>query len=1063
TIKSFIRPFALSHAPLLRMGLLKLAQEKYMLLVDMHHIISDGMSTQVLVQDFSALYEGKNLPGINGHYKDYAEWQNREKVNKKIRAQGDYWEKVYEGEIPVLDLPADYPRPVVKSFAGDSITFKIDHETFNALKVLALEMGATPYIVLLALYNVLLAKLSGQEEIIIGSPVAGRSHADLEKIIGMFVNTLAFRNYPSGEKRFIDFLEEVKEITLKGFENQEYPYEDLIEKIIVNRDVSRNPLFDTMFVLQNTGSQKIELPGLKLAPFAYENKTAKFDLVLSGSEEDDELFFTFEYCTKLFKKETIERFIIYFNNIITHIVENKNRRISGLTILTEAEKNRILFEFNNTGADYPQDKTIQQLFAEQVERTADGIAVYGRGQTGAMVITYHQLHEQSNRLAHLLIEKGVGPDTIVAIMMERSVEMIIGILGILKSGGAYLPLDTLYPKERIDYILKDSSARIMVGRAEEQKSGRAEFVFSCFFSTSTLPRFLDADSSNLAYVIYTSGSTGKPKGVMVRHRNVVNLVNGLNRKIYNKYDTHLNVCLISPFVFDASVKQIFAALLLGHCLFVVPEETRMFGDLLLHYYIINMIDISDGTPLHLRLLLENAGKKITPLPVKHFIIGGDALPMRTAKEFLDKFNREIIITNIYGPTECTVDTTCYDITPGTGLAETIPIGSPMPNCRVYILDKWNELQGVNILGELCISGHGVSQGYLNRPELTAEKFYFHPQISLHHHFPLYRTGDLARWLPDGNIDFLGRIDHQVKIRGFRIELGEIESELSKHKEIKDVVVIARQSKTKENYLCAYMVSRSGEQLSTSDLRAYLRQQLPDYMIPAYFVYLDRIPLTPSGKVDRRALPQPELKAGQNYMAPRNEIETKLVELWSEILGRESLPGSESLHGAPLQTSIGIDDNFFELGGHSLKATLLAAKIHKVFDVVVPLAEIFKTPRIREISGYIIKAAHWEYEQIEAAEKKEYYLLSSAQKRLYFLQQMEKDGITYNITAIMIVAGILDKKRLEHSIRRLIERHESLRTSIDVIAEEPVQRIHEGVAFAIENVGEEENEENSAKD
>ncbi|HLP45218.1 MAG TPA: condensation domain-containing protein, partial [Candidatus Kapabacteria bacterium] len=462
TIKSFIRPFALSHAPLLRMGLLKLAQEKYMLLVDMHHIISDGMSTQVLVQDFSALYEGKNLPGINVHYKDYAEWQNREKVNKKIRAQGDYWEKVYEGEIPVLDLPADYPRPVVKSFAGDSITFKIAHETFNALKVLALEIGATPYIVLLALYNVLLAKLSGQEEIIIGSPVAGRSHADLEKIIGMFVNTLAFRNYPSGEKRFIDFLEEVKEITLKGFENQEYPYEDLIEKIIVNRDVSRNPLFDTMFVLQNTGSQKIELPGLKLAPFAYENKTAKFDLVLSGREEEDELFFTFEYCSKLFKKETIERFIIYFNNIITNIVENKNRRISGLTILTEAEKNRILFEFNNTGADYPQDKTIQQLFAEQAERTADGIAVYGRGQTGAMVITYHQLHEQSNRLAHLLIEKGVGPDTIVAIMMERSVEMIIGILGILKSGGAYLPIDTLYPKERIDYMLKDSSTLLLL-------------------------------------------------------------------------------------------------------------------------------------------------------------------------------------------------------------------------------------------------------------------------------------------------------------------------------------------------------------------------------------------------------------------------------------------------------------------------------------------------------------------------------------------------------------------------------------------------------------------------
>ncbi|UCH96977.1 MAG: AMP-binding protein, partial [Candidatus Aminicenantes bacterium] len=459
-IHHFIRAFDLSKAPLLRVGLIEMEKDRHIFLIDMHHIISDGMSTQVLVQDFSALYAGKELPEIKLQYKGYAEWQNREKVSKKILEQGEYWKKEYGGEIPVLELPTDYARPAVQGFEGNSINFEINKETAGALKALALEAGATLYIGLLALYTILLSKLSNQEDIVIGTPVAGRRHADLEKIIGMFVNTLALRNYPSGENGFMDFLGEVKEIALKGFENQEYQYEDLVEQIPVNRDTGRNPLFDTMFVLQNTGSQEIKIPGLKLVPYEFENKTSKFDLTLTAVEVEEKLVFCFEYSTKLFKRETIEQFIIYFKNIVRSIVENKNRRISNLEILTEEEKKRILFDFNDTEREYPKDKTIHQLFEEQVERTPDNIALHGlmitwrHGEVGA--ITYKELNEKSKRLGGVLIEKGAQPDTIVGIMMERSVEMIAGIMGILKAGGAYLPIDPQYPQERINYMLKDS-------------------------------------------------------------------------------------------------------------------------------------------------------------------------------------------------------------------------------------------------------------------------------------------------------------------------------------------------------------------------------------------------------------------------------------------------------------------------------------------------------------------------------------------------------------------------------------------------------------------------------
>ncbi|MDQ1354370.1 MAG: iturin family lipopeptide synthetase, partial [Acidobacteriota bacterium] len=461
----FIRSFDLSQAPLLRVGLIEIEKARHIFLVDMHHIISDGISTQVLMQDFSILYAGEKLPKINVHYKDYAEWQNRERVSKKILEQCDYWKKVYEGEISVLELPTDFARPAVQGFEGNSINFEIDSETSGALKALAAEAGATLYIILLALYAVLLSKLSNQEDIVIGSPVAGRRHADVEKVIGMFVNTLALRTYPSGEKKLMDFLGEVKATALKGFENQEYQYEDLVEQVVVSRDTSHNPLFDTMLVLQNTGSQEIEMPGLNLIPYEYENKTSKFDLTLIVMEVEEKLQLMFEYSTKLFKRETVERFIVYFVNIIQGVVENRQQKISDFEIITEEEKRWILLDFNDTAIEYPKDKTINQLFEAQVDRTPDNIAAVDRSRQ----MTFREVNEKSSGLANMLRRQGIVPDTIAAIMIGSSIEMVIGILGILKAGAAYMPIDPEYPQERIDYMLADSNAKILLGMEESRK------------------------------------------------------------------------------------------------------------------------------------------------------------------------------------------------------------------------------------------------------------------------------------------------------------------------------------------------------------------------------------------------------------------------------------------------------------------------------------------------------------------------------------------------------------------------------------------------------------------
>ncbi|MGD2087187.1 MAG: amino acid adenylation domain-containing protein, partial [Candidatus Aminicenantes bacterium] len=1036
TINNFIRPFDLSQAPLLRVGLQKNRDGSPMLLVDMHHIISDGVSHEILVKDFMRYYVGEDLPSLRIYYKDFSQWQNSEREQEKIKSQEKYWLKEFAGEIPVLELPTDYPRPALQSFAGSSTSFEISAHESGMLTEIALAQGATMFMVLLAIFNILLSKLSRQEDIIVGTPIAGRRHADLEKIIGMFVNTLALRNFPVGEKTFREYLKEVKEKTLEAFENQEYQFEDLVEKVALSRDTSRNPMFDAMFTLQNIREDSGESPQAReLEPsesgneslaveeqqYRYEDRTSKFDLTLIGAETNGRLVFTLEYCSKLFKPETITRFIEYFKMIVFSIIETPEKKISQIEIIPEHERKQLLFEFNDTAMEYLTEQTIQQLFKRQVEKTPDSIAVVYEEKA----LSFKQLEKKSNSLAQRLQAHGVGPDTITAIMVPPCPEMIVGLLGILKAGGAFLPVDPSYPRERVRFMLTDSASKLVVtvqDLSKDIKFAREIIYLSdeinrlpasdllSFHSSTFLPLYPSSPSS-LAYVIYTSGSTGKPKGVMIQHQSLVNLCFWHNR-CFSVASTD-RATKYAGFGFDASVWEIFPYLIMGASLYILNNEIKLNLEKLNDYIEKNHITIAFlPTQVCEQFLgLENRSLRI-------LLTGGDKLSEYVPCHFH--------LVNNYGPTESTVVATTFTVEQDS---HNIPIGHPISNTRLYILDCNEHLQPIGIPGELCIGGIGAARGYLNQPGLTAEKF----RKDLIHNDRLYRTGDLARWLPEGNIEFLGRIDHQVKIRGYRIELGEIENCLLKHRKVKKVV-LTREDNNGDKFLCAYMVC--DEELSIPGLRQSLAEELPDYMIPSYFVPLEKIPLTPNGKLDRRALPKPQLKGGERYVAPRNEIERKLVELWSTVLVIE-------------KDVISMESNFFQLGGHSLKAMILVSKIHKEFDVRVPLMEIFKAPRINALARYLKGKSRDLYMSIEPQEKKEYYPLSSAQKRLYILQQMEPASTAYHMPQFIPLPEEPNIMKLEAAFKKLIKRHESLRTSFHMVDEQPIQRVHDNVQFEIE--------------
>jgi tyrocidine synthetase-3 len=1053
TKDSFLRPFDLSLAPLFRVGLIKKESNKHILMIDMHHIISDGTSVGMLVREFMVLYEGKSLPPARIQYKDFSEWQNSEKERETIKEQETYWLGEFAGEVPVLNLPLDYERPLFQGYSGNAITFQVGEARTQKLKALALKERASLYMVLLSLYNIFLSKLSGDEDIVVGSPAAGRKHGDLENMIGMFVNTLALRNYPRGEKPFREFLREVRDRALAAFENQDYPFEDLVEKVAVHRDVSRNPVFDVMFALQNIDISELKIPGLKLSPYKHEIAIAKFDMNWDCVESEEGLLFSVTYCKELYKAETIERFVNYFKKIVMSVVEDPQVKIAEIEIIPGEEKEQILHRFNDTRVEYSYSKRVHELFEEQAVMTPEKIALHGlmdAWKHGGGYITYHELNKRSDQLAHVLDEKGVLADSIVGIMVEPSIVIIIGILGILKAGGAYLPIDPNYPQERIEYMLKDSKSKILLTSSVNQFKEKEDLIDiidiseELSFSTSTLT-LSKGCSANLAYVVYTSGTTGRPKGVMVGHRNVVRLVKNTNYIEFRKNDRILQTGALE---FDASTFEIWGSLLNGLTLVLAPGEKFLNPGTLkqdIRKYDISIMWLT--SPLFNQLSGEDEG---IFEGLKTLLVGGDVLsPMH-----INKVRRRfpgLIILNGYGPTENTTFSTVFSI--DKEYEERIPIGPPIANSTAYIVDRWDKLVPVGVVGELWVGGDGVSRGYMNNPGLTAEKFIFVFYRSYRSYRSyIYRTGDLARWLPDGNIEFIGRIDHQVKIRGFRIEPGEIESRLLNHNRVKETVVLVREDRWGERYLCAYVVADAREGLDGPEIKKYLSRDLPDYMIPSYIIILDKMPLTPNGKVDHASLPLPEEGAAAQhsvYTGPRSQLERKLVDVWLEILNID-------------REHLGIDTNFFEVGGHSLKAASLISKIHKVFDVKVPLTEIFIRPTIRELASSLEESKRDKWFLIEPSELKEYYPLSSAQKRLYILQQMDLSSTAYNIPGFMTLEGDLDLVKFADTFKRLIERHESLRTSLEMADAVPVQRIHPDAQFEIEYYSATEGTENTEK-
>ncbi|KAE8559798.1 non-ribosomal peptide synthetase [Paenibacillus polymyxa] len=1070
-VQAFIRPFDLAKPPLLRVELVELATERYLLMFDMHHIVSDGVSMDVLVEELVRLYGGESLEPLRIQYKDYAVWQQSDEQKAQLKREEAYWLDRYRGELPVLEMPTDYPRPAVQSFEGQTLTSFVDEATNEGLKQLAAQRGTTLYMVLLAAYTVLLHKYTGQDDLIVGTSIAGRTHGDMQPLIGMFVNTLALRNYPASEKTFLSYLEEVKETTLGAYEHQNYPFEELVDKVQVSRDLSRNPLFDTMFSLQNLEDKEFELEGLKLSPYPSEYGTAKFDLSVDVTEENGGLECSFEFATALYKESTIRRLSTHFGHLLAAIVSCPDAKIAELNLLTAEEKEQILGAFNPAQPEAAPAAAFHRLFEEQAERTPEAAAVVYENDR----LTYAELNERANRLAATLRTSGIGRETIVGILAERSVDLLVAVLAVWKAGGAYVPLDPDYPADRVRFMLEDSGAKVLLTqtalreRAEawlgeeelalaavlylddeasySEERANAPIVFG--ISSKLTDAVDDGDESpqnvgtdsfhearpeDLAYVIYTSGTTGKPKGVMIEHRGLVNTAASYRRE-YRLDQFPVRLLQLASFSFDVFVGDIARTLYNGGTMVIVPKDDRIDPSRLHHWIEQERVTIFESTPALIVPFLEYVHEhQLDMSGMELLITSSDSCSVADYRTLQERFGSLFRIINAYGVTEAAIDSSFYDEElaklPQTG---NVPIGKAWLNAKFYIVDAHLNPVPVGVLGELVIGGVGVARGYLNRPELTEEKFVDSPFAAGER---LYRTGDLARWMEDGNVDFIGRIDNQVKIRGYRIETGEVEAKLLSVGGVTEAVVIVREDQEGQKALCAYYTAEEG--LTAADLKRAIASELPGYMIPSYFVELERLPLTPNGKIDRKALPAPEGEAGSGteYVAPRNELETKLAAIWQEVLG--------------LAKEIGVHDNFFDIGGHSLRATTLAGKVFKELNVNLPLRDVFRHSTIAAMAEAIARMERREHEAIPQAEEREYYPLSSAQKRLFIQHTLDGADQLYNMPELVQVEGEFDLDRLEAALRKLITRHESLRTGFEIVKGEAVQRVYPQVDFAIEH-------------
>jgi amino acid adenylation domain-containing protein len=937
------QPFDLSKAPLFRVRILKLKENLHWLVFRSHHILIDGLSIDIIIRELGMFYTaactGKEIALAQPmQFREYVYWQIQQSFTSEMAGHEAYWLNRFSESVPVLDLPGDRPRPLVKSYQGNRIAVPLNADICAQMTRSGQQQGCTAFMMFLSAYTLLLHRLTGQDRIVVGIPAAGRSPKGSDTLVGYCTHLLVIESNLDKTQSFTEYLKTMRNILLEAYKHQDYPFANLINKLNLIRDASRSLLVSTAFNVDQPSAAP-EMFELETAWLSQPIRYTAFDLIFNLTNIDGEMILECDYNTDVFHLETVERFIGYFQTLLAGIVDNPEQMVLELPLLSAAEQQKILVEFNATAAAYPHNKTVVDLFEEQTEKTPDNVAVVFQEKQH----TYRELNVRANQIAHLLKDKHqIQPDDRVGLLLNRSAEMIAAILGVLKAGGAYVPIEPSYPADWIRQIIHDSYCKAVLSETEVLATvdvsglpAEVEDLRQVRQEAITNPD-VALSSSHLAYVIYTSGSTGVPKGVMITHQSVLNLIEGLRRHIYKHYPPEgLRVALLASYVFDASVQQIFAALLQGHSLVVVDEETRQNGRRLNRFLVDQQIDISDCTPALLALMAQADGIDQLKKRLKHLIVGGEAFPRDLALSFCSDGPR-VQVSNVYGPTECCVDVTIFPVESPTNFQGTVvPIGKPLSNTKVFILDPLLNPVPIGVAGEICLSGAGLARGYLNQEELTKEKFIPHPFKPGER---LYRTGDIGRWLPDGNIEFLGRNDHQVKIRGYRIELGEIEHCLRNHESVQEAVVLAKSFDSTDPHskdLVAYVTAKDG--LNVTTLRNHLKNRLPDYMMPSYFVQLEKFPLTASGKIDRRNLPNPA-EAGMGleseYVAPRDEVEQKLADIWQRVLG---------------VNKVGIQDNFFELGGTSIKAIQTVNKIHKTLDVELKLGDFFAYPTIAELA------------------------------------------------------------------------------------------------------------------
>lgn len=927
-------PFNLAQESLLRFRLLRLQAQNFMFVLTMHHIVSDGWSMDIFMRELTTLYEafshGKPspLPPLPIQYTDFAAWQHNWLQSEDFMAQIAYWRQHLQNDLPILHLSTDRPRPAMQSYRGAIHKFVVSTSHTNELKSLCLQEGVTLFMFLLAVYQTFLYRYTGQEDIVVGSPIANRKSRETEYLIGFFVNTLILRTQLSGDLPFTEMLQRVREVTLEAYTNQDVPFEKLVEELHPERNLSNHPLFQTMLVLQKNQQKMLQISDFALEPVQVHTDTSKFDLSLFVWEEEKELTAAFEYNSDLFNPETIQRFALHFHGLLESVLRSPDQKLAQIPLMSRSEQQHMLALWNTTYEPAPPDQSFLRVFERQVEHTPEAIAVVFEENT----LSYQELNKRANKLAHYLQKLGVGPEKLVGICTERSLEMIVGLLGILKAGGAYIPIDPAFPSERQAFMLEDSNAPVLLTQ-QKLLCQLPERDCTCLCLDSDWHLLAEEPDSNfisalvdtnLAYIIYTSGSTGNPKGVQVTHHSLYNFLLSMQKSLtLTEHDIFLAV---TTFSFDIAALELYLPLLSGAKLLITGRKSVIDGELLAQSLVENRVTFLQATPSTWRLLLEAEWQGNQQLTM---LCGGETLPPDLAKRLLIKGKA---LWNLYGPTETTIWSSAIKI---SQLDQHISIGRPLANTQLYILDPYLQLQPIGAPGELYIGGEGLARGYLHRPELTAERFLpdpFNSQAGSR----FYRTGDRACYLADGTIEHLGRFDTQIKLRGFRIELEEIERVLERLDTVRAAAVIISGEAEETKELVAYIVPQSGSTYMRENIQNMLRSILPEYMIPTTLVIIDTLPLTPNRKLDRKALPKPEHMRGHDkvYVPPRDALEFQLVQIWEDILDKHP---------------IGVTENFFDLGGHSFLAMRLINQIRKQFGPHLPLSVLFEKKTIEQFA------------------------------------------------------------------------------------------------------------------